>query len=90
MIGIADSKVVSDDSKNKYCNVLGLDSNSCGYSYHGYVQYNQLRAKYGSKFSLGCLVGVHIDMYRGTLEYYFNRQPLGKFIKKSRSSTKKS
>lgn len=79
MVGVVNSKIAFDDTKNKYCTVLGLDSNSWGYSYHGYVQYNQLRATYGCKYGLGTLIGVHLDMYRGTLQYYFNRKSLGKY-----------
>lgn len=77
MIGVVNSEVALDEKRYKYCNILGIDSNSWGYSYHGYVQYNQSKVKYGSRYGLGTLIGVHLDMYRGTLEYYLNRQPLG-------------
>lgn len=71
------SEVAFDNSRNKYCNALGLDSKSWGYSYNGYLQYNQIRVKYGSTFGLGTFIGVHVDMYRGTIEYYLNRKALG-------------
>lgn len=37
---------------------------------------NQLKY-YGKKFSKGCIIGVHLDLYRGCIEYYLNRRPLG-------------
>uniref|UniRef100_A0A182SIN4 B30.2/SPRY domain-containing protein n=1 Tax=Anopheles maculatus TaxID=74869 RepID=A0A182SIN4_9DIPT len=33
---------------------------------------------YGKKFSRGRIIGIYVDMFRGTLEYYLNRRSLGR------------
>lgn len=80
MVGVGTSKIVLSDWKFRFCSMLGIDSQSWGYSYHGNIQHNQLVRKYGSQFGLGSIVGVHLDMCNGTLEYYVNRKPMGKFV----------
>ncbi|XP_028136065.1 SPRY domain-containing SOCS box protein 3 [Diabrotica virgifera virgifera] len=77
MVGVGTAKVVFSDWKFRFCSLLGIDSQSWGYSYHGLIQHNKLVRKYGSKFGLGSSIGVHLDMNRGTLEYFLNRKPLG-------------
>lgn len=77
MIGVGTSKIILADWKFKFCSLLGIDSESWGYSYHGNIQHNKLRRKYGTKFGLGSIIGVHLDMCSGTLEYFLNRKSLG-------------
>ncbi|XP_056634692.1 SPRY domain-containing SOCS box protein 3 [Diorhabda sublineata] len=77
MVGIGTSKVIFADWKFRFCSLLGIDSQSWGYSYHGLIQHDKLLCKYGSKFGLGSIIGVHLDMCKGTLEYYLDRKPLG-------------
>ncbi|XP_018561214.1 SPRY domain-containing SOCS box protein 3 isoform X2 [Anoplophora glabripennis] len=77
MVGVGTSKIVLSDWKFRFCSMLGIDSQSWGYSYHGNIQHNQLVRKYASQFGLGSIVGVHLDMCNGTLEYYVNRKPMG-------------
>lgn len=78
MIGVGTSKVILEDWQFKFCSLLGIDSESWGYSYHGSIQHNKLRRKYGIPFGLGSIIGVHLDMCNGTLEYFLNRISLGK------------
>lgn len=78
MVGVGTSQIVLADWKLKFCSMLGWDANSWGYSYQGRLQHNKLTRKYGLGFERGSLVGVHLDMCNGTLEYYVNRKPLGK------------
>ncbi|CAG9773840.1 unnamed protein product [Ceutorhynchus assimilis] len=77
MIGVGTSKMTSEDCRFQFCSLLGKSAESWGYSYQGYIQHNNLKRKYGSEYGLGSIIGVHLDMCQGTLEYYFNRKPLG-------------
>ncbi|XP_078035522.1 SPRY domain-containing SOCS box protein 3 isoform X7 [Augochlora pura] len=43
----------------------------------GYIQYCGRKKKYGSTFGQGSLVGVHLNTWKGTLEFFLNRKPLG-------------
>jgi hypothetical protein len=36
---------------------------------------------YGRPYGLGSIIGVHLDMWKGTLQFYLNRKPLGKYSK---------
>jgi len=78
MIGIGTDKVNIRSHNFSYSSFLGLDDQSWGFSYRGLAQ-NAGRIKYyGKTFSRGSIVGVYLDLERGTLEYYLNRRPLGK------------
>ncbi|KAK4874170.1 hypothetical protein RN001_013530 [Aquatica leii] len=77
MIGVGTSKLVLSNWKFKFSSMLGYDTESWGYSYRGEIQHNGLVCRYGSYFTIGSLVGVHLDMWTGTLQYYLNRRPLG-------------
>ncbi|XP_066145236.1 SPRY domain-containing SOCS box protein 3 isoform X2 [Euwallacea fornicatus] len=77
MVGVGTSKVDFEKWQFKFCSLLGIDSESWGYSYHGSVQHNRVRKKYGEQFGVGSIVGVHLDMCNGTLEYFLNRKSLG-------------
>ncbi|XP_076233958.1 SPRY domain-containing SOCS box protein 3 [Calliopsis andreniformis] len=77
MIGAGTSKVDLDSAKNVFCSLLGLDQESFGFSYQGYIQHAGRKRNYGACFGQGSLVGMHLDAWRGTLEFYINRRPLG-------------
>nr|CAH7723015.1 unnamed protein product [Callosobruchus chinensis] len=77
MVGVGTSDVILNNWKYKACSMLGIDSNSWGYSYRGIIQHNNARKRYGSKFGFGSIIGVHLNMCNGTLEYYLNKKPLG-------------
>jgi SPRY domain-containing SOCS box protein 3 len=77
MVGIGTSKIIYGDWQYRFFSFLGFDKQSWGYSYNGLIQHNNVRRCYGSKFGLGSLIGVHLDMCAGTLEFYLNRRPLG-------------
>jgi hypothetical protein len=49
------------------------------FSYHGYLHHagGKPRVYANSKWSEGTIVGVHLDRWRGTLEFYLNRKSLG-------------
>lgn len=78
MIGIGTTDMVITDEKLKFCSLLGLNSQSWGYSYSGLIQHQKMRRSYGYRFDKGSIIGVYLDMCQGTLQYYLNRRPLGK------------
>lgn len=80
MVGIGTNKVDFDAKRDIFCSLLGLDQESFGFSYHGYVQHGGIKCQYGSRFGQGSLVGIYLNTWRGTLEFFLNRKPLGKWI----------
>ncbi|XP_076666206.1 SPRY domain-containing SOCS box protein 3 isoform X2 [Andrena cerasifolii] len=77
MVGVGTSKVNLNSTTTIFCSLLGLDQESFGFSYVGYIQHCGKKRNYGSYFGEGSLVGVHLDMWRGTLEFWLDRKPLG-------------
>ncbi|XP_046619569.1 SPRY domain-containing SOCS box protein 3-like [Neodiprion virginianus] len=77
MIGVGTSKVNLESFGLTFTSLLGLDSESWGFSYKGDIQHRGQKQKYSLPFAQGSLVGVHLDTWRGTLEFYLNRKPLG-------------
>lgn len=80
MVGVGTSKVNLNSTEHVFCSFLGLDNESFGYSYQGYIQYGGEKRDYGPCFWQGSIVGVHLDTWKGTLEFFVNRKSLGKFI----------
>lgn len=80
MIGVGTSNVNLNSAEHDFCSFLGHDRESFGFSYHGYIQHAGKKLNYGACFGQGSLVGVYLDTWRGTLEFFLNRKPLGKFI----------
>lgn len=78
MIGVGTDKVNIDSHRYEYTSFLGIDDQSWGFSYRGLVQHNHRVKYYGQKYSRGVIVGVHLDLDRGTIEFYLNRRPQGK------------
>nr|CAD7596633.1 unnamed protein product [Timema genevievae] len=77
MIGVGTEKVDLLKSEFVFCSLLGLDQESWGYSYKGLIHHDSSSQVYGGPFSQGAIVGVHLDMWRGTLAFYLNRIFLG-------------
>ncbi|XP_034192762.2 SPRY domain-containing SOCS box protein 3 [Osmia lignaria lignaria] len=77
MVGLGTSKVDLNSTKHTFCSFLGLDEESFGFSYQGYIQYCGKKRTYGPCFGEGSLVGVYLDTWRGTLEFFVNRKSLG-------------
>lgn len=77
MIGVCTGDLDLDHCRHVFCSMIGLDSNSWGISYTGQIQHKQLKESYSSKFGQGAIIGVHLDMWHGTLSFYKNRKPLG-------------
>ncbi|XP_026327830.1 SPRY domain-containing SOCS box protein 3 isoform X2 [Hyposmocoma kahamanoa] len=77
MIGLGTNKVNISDSQFQFISLLGQDKESYGLSYTGAVRHNSTVAKDSPGFCRGSIIGVRVDMWRGTLEFYINRQAQG-------------
>ncbi|KZC06317.1 SPRY domain-containing SOCS box protein 3 [Dufourea novaeangliae] len=77
MVGVGTGKVDMNSAKSSFCSFLGLNRESYGFSYQGCIQYGGRTCKYGSSFEQGTLVGVHLNTWKGTLEFFLNRKSLG-------------
>merc|ERR1712227_368952 len=62
---------------NNFASLIGCDMNSWGFSFHGYLQHRGTKTDYGTKWGIGDIVGVHYDSWRGNIQFYINRKPLG-------------
>ncbi|CAG5117048.1 unnamed protein product [Candidula unifasciata] len=76
MIGVGTKNVELNKYHNTFCSMLGTDADSWGISYDGRVQHEGKKSKYCSRFGQGTIIGVHLDMWHGTLTFYRNRQSL--------------
>ncbi|XP_076283438.1 SPRY domain-containing SOCS box protein 3 isoform X3 [Lasioglossum baleicum] len=76
MVGVGTSKVHMNSKRELFCSFLGIDQESFGFSYQGYIQYDGEKKKYGCSFGQGSLVGVYLNMWKGTLEFFLNRKSL--------------
>ncbi|XP_038066346.1 SPRY domain-containing SOCS box protein 3-like isoform X1 [Patiria miniata] len=80
MVGIGTRQIDLTQYSHTFCNMLGSDPNSesCGLSYTGrFYQGGGQGKAYCSKFGQGTVIGVHLDMWFGTLTYYKNGKCLG-------------
>ncbi|KAI1301393.1 SPRY domain-containing SOCS box protein 3 [Halotydeus destructor] len=77
MLGVGCGDVKLDRSEYTFCSLLGEDKDSWGLSYTGLFHHNNEVKCYSPKFSQGSIIGIHLDMWSGTLAFYRNKQPLG-------------
>ena len=80
MVGIGTKQINLGQYSHTFCNMLGSDANSdsCGLSYTGrFYQGGSQGKAYCSKFGQGTVIGLHLDMWYGTLTYYKNGKCLG-------------
>ncbi|KAJ8317952.1 hypothetical protein KUTeg_003043 [Tegillarca granosa] len=77
MVGVGTSHVDLNQYRHMFCSMIGLDSESWGLSYTGTVQNKRIKQPYSDKYGQGSIIGVHLDMWHGTLSFYKNRRPLG-------------
>lgn len=78
MVGVGTANAELDNASELFCALLGRDQESWGFSYKGYLQHNGKVCKYGTTFGQDNLVGIHLDTWSGTLQFFLNRKPLGK------------
>jgi len=77
MVGLATKDFNLALHSNNFASLIGCDKESWGYSFHGYRQHNGTKTDYGSGWGIGDIVGVHYDSWRGNIQFYINRRPLG-------------
>lgn len=75
MVGVGTKNVKT--RLETYCSLLGRDCESWGLSYRGYIQHGGVRSKYCGGFVMDNVVGIHLDTWKGTLQFFVNRIPLG-------------
>jgi SPRY domain-containing SOCS box protein 3 len=78
MIGIGSETVDLRRYSQSFVSLLGYDNESWGLSYSGSVQHGGVSRNYTKPFGQGTVVGVHVDLFTGTMEFFVNRKPLGK------------
>lgn len=76
MVGVGTEKAELQVCK-KFCSLLGHNRESWGYSYKGYIKHAGESRDYAPRFGQGSIVGVYLNTWRGTLQFFLNRKPLG-------------
>ena len=77
MIGVGSALVDLNRYKSQFCSIIGKDAESWGISYFGTLHHNGKTKEYTKKFERGSVIGCHLDLWKGTLSFYKNGQPLG-------------
>ncbi|KAJ2938045.1 hypothetical protein O0L34_g14499 [Tuta absoluta] len=77
MVGLGTNKVNISEPQFQFRSLLGSDAESYGLSYTGAVRHNATVTRDSAGFCRGTIIGVRVDMWRGTLEFYINRRPQG-------------
>ncbi|XP_023247434.1 SPRY domain-containing SOCS box protein 3 isoform X2 [Copidosoma floridanum] len=77
MVGVGTKKTNLLRATNSFESLLGMDGESWGYSYRGNIQHGGQMKAYQGSFNKGNLVGVHLDTWKGVLQFFLNRKPLG-------------
>ena len=77
MVGVGTEEVDIHGYPNSFCSMLGEDMDSWGISYDGRIQHGGKKRAYCSRFGQGAIIGMHLDMWHGTLAFFKNRHSLG-------------
>ena len=77
MIGVGSSSVDLNNSRTSFASLLGRDSESWGLSYLGTVQHRGVMRQFTTKLERDDLVGLHLDMWHGTLSIYNHGRACG-------------
>ncbi|XP_014245542.1 SPRY domain-containing SOCS box protein 3 [Cimex lectularius] len=77
MVGVGTKAAELQKSAYQFCSLLGSDKESWGFSYTGRLQHNGKFEWYGPPFGKGSIIGIYLDMWKGTLEFFLDRRPLG-------------
>lgn len=85
MVGVATQQTDIYAKQMNFVSLIGRDEHSWGYSYRGHLYHaadsgglHDYPGLYGSQmWGEGTIIGVHLDRWRGTVEFYLNRRPLG-------------
>ncbi|XP_012556406.1 SPRY domain-containing SOCS box protein 3 isoform X1 [Hydra vulgaris] len=77
MVGVGCDGMDLNKYKSQFCSIIGKESNSWGISYFGTVHHNGKTREFTKKFERGSVIGCHLDLWKGTLSFYKNGEPLG-------------
>lgn len=77
MIGIGTEKTDLRKYSHNFVSLLGIDDQSWGLSYLGEKKHGGQSHQYSKSFGQYSIIGVHLDLWVGTLEFYIDRKPLG-------------
>ncbi|CAL8123755.1 unnamed protein product [Orchesella dallaii] len=77
MIGVGTDKTDLNKFTHNFVSLIGNDENSWGLSYLGQKKHAGQSHQYAKQFGQNSVIGVHLDLWAGTLEYYVDRKPLG-------------
>jgi len=77
MIGVGTNNVCLNKFKSQFCSLIGKDNESWGISYFGTIHHDGKTRDYTKKFERGSVIGCHLDLWKGTLAFYKNGEPLG-------------
>ncbi|KYN01078.1 SPRY domain-containing SOCS box protein 3 [Cyphomyrmex costatus] len=77
MVGVGTANAELHNASEHFCALLGRDQESWGFSYKGYLQHDGKTCKYGTRFGQKDSIGIHLDAWTGTLQFFINRKPLG-------------
>lgn len=77
MIGVGSEHNNLNRNESTFSSMLGEDPESWGLSYTGIFHHAGETICYSPRFSQGSIIGVHLDMWQGTLSFYRNRHLLG-------------
>ncbi|XP_042903667.1 SPRY domain-containing SOCS box protein 3 isoform X3 [Parasteatoda tepidariorum] len=77
MVGIGTAEADMSQLQNTYISRLGKDSDTWGFSYTGSFYHNGEERTISTTFDQGSIIGLHLDLWNGTLSFYKNRKHLG-------------
>ncbi|XP_059607846.1 uncharacterized protein LOC132255728 isoform X3 [Phlebotomus argentipes] len=76
-VGVGTDQVNLYSHQYSFGSTIGLDEHSWGYSYRGVVLHRGRSFFFGKKYTQGSIVGVLLNLRRGTMDLYINRVPQG-------------
>ncbi|XP_032221392.1 SPRY domain-containing SOCS box protein 3 isoform X1 [Nematostella vectensis] len=77
MIGVATQDAMLHTDNYEYVNLVGRDQESWGLSHRGEIWHGGQKWKFCEPFFDSTVIGVLLDMDKGTISFFKNGQPLG-------------
>ncbi|XP_057187688.1 SPRY domain-containing SOCS box protein 3 isoform X2 [Triplophysa rosa] len=78
MVGVGTQNALLHTGDKRFINLIGMDSESWGLSYKGFIWHNGRSRKYTEPFyDKNTVIGILLDLSAGTLTFYRNGVNLG-------------
>ncbi|GFQ64795.1 SPRY domain-containing SOCS box protein 3 [Trichonephila clavata] len=77
MVGVGTAEASVNQVHDRFISLLGNDNKTWGLSYTGSFHHNGSSQDYATRFGQGSVIGIHLDMWNGTLSFYNNKKHLG-------------